>query len=100
MIETITLTTDADQKAKLERKLDEYRKRIAAKGPVVDADLACKEFVLSELLAQGSVTRDGVTDAVGHVPHVTSEHIDNALAVVSAYNIGEMCLVRGGSGLH
>jgi hypothetical protein len=97
--EKISLTDDPVQRAKLQRKREEYQARIEAKLPHVNYDALVKERVLAELLDQGSVD---VADLRSRLP-VPCPDFDrlyaNAVAVVAAYNADETVALTGGTRL-
>lgn len=98
-IDRIQLSTDADQQAKLRRKLDEYKARIAAKAPQIDADSACKAFVLTELLEKGSIDPQAIFEKMTKEAPYRSHVILNAIQVVAAYNANDTSILYKSTGL-
>lgn len=99
-IQHIELTTDPGRKAMLERKLENYADRLARKPG--NADLLSKQFVLTELLANGVVDVEALRLQLRDSSWYVEHDFDNAIEVINAYNCDDelaTATLRGGSGL-
>ncbi len=96
----IVLTADADQKAKLQRKLAEYETRVAFTPPEADPHSHYKLCVLKELLEKGFVN-------VGEFRNLLAEQFGwsfersyyDAVSIIAGYNANDLSHISGGTGL-
>lgn len=91
MVQHITLTTNPEQRAKLERKLAEYKAR-DYRGLLSDL----KFLVLKTLLEKGSVDLNELYHPERSLSRRTYEE---AFGIIDAYNTGDLIGVHGGTGL-
>lgn len=95
----IALTTDPELKAKLERKLAEYKTRMMYRAPETDPHGWYKMRVLGRLLSQGAVNVPELKAEVQVHSWYDEYAFADAVSVIAAYNNGNIGAVYGGTGL-
>ena len=98
--DTISLTDDIEQQAKLRRKLEEYDARLQFQAPEVDPHATYKQRVLAELLEDGSVDVCDLRSREQECSWYHAPSFDDAVNLIAAYNANDLRRVYGGSGLH
>jgi hypothetical protein len=95
----IVLTTDPDLKAKLKRKLAEYKTRMQYRAPETDPHGWYKLNVLARLLTEGMVNVPALQAEFRHHSWYDEYAFADAVSVINAYNSGNNSAVYGGTGL-
>ncbi len=96
----LDLTSDAEQKAKLQRKLKEYDERLAFQAPEVDPHQTYKQRVLKELLEKGFVVVEELRERLdAHFGWAFARSFDDAVNIIASYNANDLSKIRGGTGL-
>jgi len=97
---TIVLTSDSDLLAKLERKLEEYERRIAFRAPESDPHATYKRDILKHLVEFGTADLDSMMQAARNVSWFHEMAFRDAFQIVRAYNANAMQNLFGGTGLN
>ncbi len=95
----ITLTADPDLRAKLERKLAEYKTRMRYRAPETDPHQTYKLRVLGRLLEKGSVDVTEMRTELQRFNWFDEYAFRDAVSIVDAYNGNDTSRLRGGTGL-
>lgn len=99
-IDRIVLTSDPEQKARLQRKLKEYDGRLEFQAPEVDLHATYKQRILKELLEKGSVDAAVVAARLESEIGVSDGRaFSEALHIIAGYNANDLSKIRGGTGL-
>jgi hypothetical protein len=95
----LTLTTDPEQRAKLVRKLEEYKKRYMFRAPDADTDGFYKLTMLGELVENGIIDFEAKEQEFArhewHRPH----EFQSVVKIIKSYNSGDQSGIYGGTGL-
>ncbi len=95
----ITLTADPDLRAKLARKLAEYKTRMQYRAPETDPHQWYKLRVLGRLLEKGSVNVTETEAEFRRYDWFDEDTFRDAVSIVDAYNRNDTARLRGGTGL-
>ncbi len=95
----ITLAADPDLRAKLARKLAEYKTRMQYRAPETDPHQTYKLRVLRCLLEQGSVNVAEIQAELQRFGWYDEYAFRDAVSIIDAYNSNDTSRLRGGTGL-
>jgi hypothetical protein len=100
-IKVIILKTDRELRAKLERKLDEYKRRFKEDDPALVQDARHKAMILEKVLKNGRVNVNEIKGEMKSLSWFDDDDFDNAVDVINEYcEVGGRGKLHGGTGLN
>lgn len=97
--DVLFLTTDPDRKAKLERKLKEYKGRYFYQAPWICPLDTYKLSLLDRLLKRQALDAYEAEREFAKNSWHQPDAFHEAIAIINAYNTGDLGSLRGGTGL-
>lgn len=95
----LVITSDPEQLGKLQRKLADYQRRYGRQAPEAEPGATYRYYLLGQLLEKKIVDVDQIRDEFMKQEWFQYAAFQEAVAIITAYNTGNLGMIKGGSGL-